>query len=115
MYSAVGMACRAGCLRVWDASWAACSCAERAAAATPAARLLASAARLFRPLNRVHVLRIHAIFCAALQAMAGMKAGKGGIIANPNCSTIIALMAVTPLHRAGECWSAAADAPEACG
>lgn len=34
--------------------------------------------------------------------MAGMKAGKGGIIANPNCSTIIALMAVTPLHRAGE-------------
>lgn len=32
-------------------------------------------------------------------AMAGMKAGKGGIIANPNCSTIIALMAVTPLHR----------------
>ncbi|UPR00244.1 aspartate-semialdehyde dehydrogenase [Chloropicon primus] len=25
---------------------------------------------------------------------------KGGIIANPNCSTIIALMAVTPLHRA---------------
>jgi len=33
-------------------------------------------------------------------AMKGMKAGKGGIIANPNCSTIIALMAVTPLHRA---------------
>lgn len=32
-------------------------------------------------------------------AMAGMKYGKGGIIANPNCSTIIALMAVTPLHR----------------
>lgn len=29
-----------------------------------------------------------------------MKYGKGGIIANPNCSTIIALMAVTPLHRA---------------
>lgn len=29
-----------------------------------------------------------------------MKFGKGGIIANPNCSTIIALMAVTPLHRA---------------
>ena len=26
---------------------------------------------------------------------------KGGIIANPNCSTIIALMAVTPIHRAG--------------
>jgi len=25
--------------------------------------------------------------------------GKGAIIANPNCSTIIALMAVTPLHR----------------
>lgn len=34
------------------------------------------------------------------QDMAGMKAGKGGIIANPNCSTIIALMAVTPLHKA---------------
>ncbi len=33
------------------------------------------------------------------EAMKGMKAGKGGIIANPNCSTIIALMAVTPLHR----------------
>jgi aspartate-semialdehyde dehydrogenase len=33
------------------------------------------------------------------EAMAGMKAGGGGIIANPNCSTIIALMAVTPLHR----------------
>ena len=31
---------------------------------------------------------------------AGIKAGKGGIIANPNCSTIIMLMAVTPLHRA---------------
>ena len=28
--------------------------------------------------------------------------GKGGIIANPNCSTIIALMAVTPLHRAAK-------------
>jgi aspartate-semialdehyde dehydrogenase len=24
---------------------------------------------------------------------------QGAIIANPNCSTIIALMAVTPLHR----------------
>lgn len=34
------------------------------------------------------------------EAMAGMKPGQGGIIANPNCSTIIALMAVTPLHRA---------------
>ena len=33
-------------------------------------------------------------------AMAGMRAGQGGIVANPNCSTIIALMAVTPLHRA---------------
>ncbi|CAD7701064.1 unnamed protein product [Ostreobium quekettii] len=32
--------------------------------------------------------------------MAGYKVGKGGIIANPNCSTIIALMAVTPLHKA---------------
>lgn len=29
-----------------------------------------------------------------------LQAGGGGIIANPNCSTIIALMAVTPLHRA---------------
>jgi aspartate-semialdehyde dehydrogenase len=26
-------------------------------------------------------------------------AGGGAIIANPNCSTIIALMAVTPLHK----------------
>ena len=32
-------------------------------------------------------------------AMAHVKLGRGGIIANPNCSTIIALMAVTPLHR----------------
>jgi aspartate-semialdehyde dehydrogenase len=27
------------------------------------------------------------------------SAGGGAIIANPNCSTIIALMAVTPLHK----------------
>lgn len=33
------------------------------------------------------------------EAMAGMKYGKGGIVANPNCSTIIALMAATPLHN----------------
>lgn len=32
-------------------------------------------------------------------AVGDLKAGKGGIIANPNCSTIIALMAVTPLHK----------------
>jgi len=32
--------------------------------------------------------------------MKGIQLGKGGIIANPNCSTIIALVAVTPLHRA---------------
>jgi aspartate-semialdehyde dehydrogenase len=33
-------------------------------------------------------------------AMAHVRVGGGGaIIANPNCSTIIALMAVTPLHR----------------
>eukprot|EP00877_Chromochloris_zofingiensis_P015179 jgi/Chrzof1/9915/Cz04g20200.t1 len=33
-------------------------------------------------------------------AMSDVQIGKGGaIIANPNCSTIIALMAVTPLHR----------------
>lgn len=35
-------------------------------------------------------------------AMKGMRYGQGGIIANPNCSTIIALMAVTPLHRAAK-------------
>jgi len=34
--------------------------------------------------------------------MKGMRYGQGGIIANPNCSTIIALMAVTPLHRAAK-------------
>ena len=34
------------------------------------------------------------------QAIGNIKAGKGGIVANPNCSTIIALMAATPLHRA---------------
>lgn len=34
-------------------------------------------------------------------AMRGIKAGtgKGALIANPNCSTIICLMAATPLHR----------------
>lgn len=35
-------------------------------------------------------------------AVGDLKAGKGGIIANPNCSTIIALMAATPLHRAAK-------------
>ena len=35
------------------------------------------------------------------QAVGNMKAGKGGIIANPNCSTIIALMAVTPVAPCG--------------
>jgi aspartate-semialdehyde dehydrogenase len=30
----------------------------------------------------------------------GITPGRGGIIANPNCSTIIALVAVTPIHRA---------------
>ena len=34
------------------------------------------------------------------EAVGSMKVGKGGIVANPNCSTIIALTAVTPLHRA---------------
>ncbi len=33
-------------------------------------------------------------------ACKGMNLGKGGIIANPNCSTIIMLVPVTPLHRA---------------
>ena len=33
-------------------------------------------------------------------ALKGYKVGKAGLIANPNCSTIIALTAVTPLHRA---------------
>ena len=32
--------------------------------------------------------------------LASIKLGKGAIIANPNCSTIIALVPVTPLHRA---------------
>lgn len=36
------------------------------------------------------------------EAMKGMRYGQGGIIANPNCSTIIALMAVTPLHKAAK-------------
>lgn len=31
--------------------------------------------------------------------MASYKLGKSGIIANPNCSTIIALVGVTPLHK----------------
>ena len=33
-------------------------------------------------------------------ALAGITLGQGGIIANPNCSTIIMLVPVTPLHRA---------------
>lgn len=35
------------------------------------------------------------------EAMGGikLKSGKGALIANPNCSTIICLMAATPLHR----------------
>lgn len=35
------------------------------------------------------------------EAMKGIKVGtgKGALIANPNCSTIICLMAATPLHR----------------
>ena len=33
-------------------------------------------------------------------AVKGIELGKGGIIANPNCSTIIMLMAVNPLHQA---------------
>jgi len=34
------------------------------------------------------------------EAVQGIELGKGGIIANPNCSTIIMLVPVTPLHRA---------------
>ncbi|KAL5065520.1 hypothetical protein RYX36_027257 [Vicia faba] len=35
------------------------------------------------------------------EAMAGIRVGlgKGALIANPNCSTIICLVATTPLHR----------------
>jgi len=33
-------------------------------------------------------------------AMAHIKLGQGAIVANPNCSTIIALVPVSPLHRA---------------
>uniref|UniRef100_A0A0E0P1M2 aspartate-semialdehyde dehydrogenase n=1 Tax=Oryza rufipogon TaxID=4529 RepID=A0A0E0P1M2_ORYRU len=33
------------------------------------------------------------------EAMAHVRLGKGAIVANPNCSTIICLMAATPLHR----------------
>ena len=34
------------------------------------------------------------------EAVEGITLGNGGIIANPNCSTIIMLVPVTPLHRA---------------
>ncbi len=34
------------------------------------------------------------------EAVEGIELGKGGIIANPNCSTIIMLVPVTPIHRA---------------
>ncbi len=33
------------------------------------------------------------------EAVEGIELGKGGIIANPNCSTIIMLVPVTPIHR----------------
>ncbi|KAK1288808.1 hypothetical protein QJS10_CPB19g01679 [Acorus calamus] len=33
------------------------------------------------------------------EAMDGVRIGNGAIVANPNCSTIICLMAATPLHR----------------
>ncbi len=33
------------------------------------------------------------------EAMAHIKIGTGGIVANPNCSTIIMLVPVTPLHK----------------
>ena len=33
------------------------------------------------------------------EAAKGIELGKGGIIANPNCSTIIMIVPVTPLHR----------------
>ncbi|KAK7358211.1 hypothetical protein VNO77_00136 [Canavalia gladiata] len=33
------------------------------------------------------------------EAMQNIKLGKGALIANPNCSTIICLVAATPLHR----------------
>lgn len=36
------------------------------------------------------------------EAVEGIELGKGGIIANPNCSTIIMLVPVTPLHRAAQ-------------
>lgn len=36
------------------------------------------------------------------ESVKGITLGKGGIIANPNCSTIIMLVPVTPLHRAAK-------------
>lgn len=42
----------------------------------------------------------HLVLHPRPMATARVQAGQGGIIANPNCSTIIALMAVTPIHRA---------------
>ncbi|MCC7192197.1 MAG: aspartate-semialdehyde dehydrogenase [Phycisphaeraceae bacterium] len=36
------------------------------------------------------------------ESVKGISLGKGGIIANPNCSTIIMLVPVTPLHRAAK-------------
>ncbi|KAI4985006.1 hypothetical protein ZWY2020_017636 [Hordeum vulgare] len=33
------------------------------------------------------------------KAMADVRLGKGAIVANPNCSTIMCLMAITSLHR----------------
>lgn len=36
------------------------------------------------------------------EAVNGVELGKGGIIANPNCSTIIMIVPVTPLHRAAK-------------
>lgn len=41
------------------------------------------------------------------EAMAGIRVGlgKGALIANPNCSTIICLVAATPLHRRAKVYS----------
>jgi aspartate-semialdehyde dehydrogenase len=48
--------------------------------------------------------------------MSHIKLGKGGaIIANPNCSTIIALMAVTPLHRLANVQRMVVSTYQVCG
>lgn len=65
--------------------------------AVPACRAQPAAALL--PTCALGHVACHTPHSPTVQDIGDIQLGKGGIIANPNCSTIIALTAVTPLHR----------------